>query len=62
MEIIFRFRGFSFLFYKQWYSTYRWKNPYTHEGEITKLIDFGMISFGYRKKERSDENPKRFIR
>ena len=53
MRIIVRFRPISYIFYKNWYSLYRWKNPHYYEDEDkvrVKLIDIGAITIGYRKE------------
>ncbi len=43
-------RPISYMFRKNWYSLYRWKNPPEIEGEIAHLVDFGSFTFGYWEK------------
>jgi len=53
IELIFRYRKFSYFKNKNWYSLYRWKNPHYYEDEDkvrVKLIDIGAITIGYRKE------------
>lgn len=52
MQLIFRIRSLDFLFNKNWYSLYRWKNPQYYSGSIFKLIDIGMFTIGYRTKNK----------
>ena len=54
MQIIFRCRPIKWMFKKNWYSLYRWKNPFTYpsDGMIGRVIDAGVFTIGYRKKAK----------
>ncbi len=44
------FRPLKFIFYKNWYSVYRWTHPTEYENTISHLIDFGFLTIGYKVK------------
>lgn len=51
IRLILNFRPIEFMFIKNWYSLYRWRNPFTHfNNETVKLIDIGSLTIGYGKK------------
>lgn len=58
MRIIFRIRPLNFMFRKNWYSLYRWKNPYeTYYNEkynYNRVIDIGFITIGYATKIKKE--------
>ncbi len=56
MRIIIRFRPISWMFKKNWYSTYRWTHPEDFWGETIYLIDFGVLTFGYSIKTKKSKS------
>jgi len=51
IRFILRLRPLKYVFIRNWYSTYRWKNPYEMEDEKVRLLDIGMLTIGYAYKE-----------
>lgn len=48
------FRPWKWIFRKDWYGIYRWKNPHKYEGKIKRIIDIGAISIVLEnRKEKS---------
>jgi hypothetical protein len=51
---VFVIRPFHFIFIKNWYSTYRWKNPCAFaDGSMDYLLDIGCLTIGICKKRES---------
>lgn len=43
-------RGLSFLFRKNWYSLYRWKNPTEFDDYSTRILDVGMFGVSFYRR------------
>lgn len=55
-RLIIRFRPLIFIFKRNWYSIGRWKTKqeYPMSGGYCRLIDFGIVTFGYGKHNIND--------
>jgi len=51
-RLVLVFRPISWIFRKDWYGLYRWKNPLSYENYRIYLIDFGLITFGYETNRK----------
>lgn len=52
IKCIFRVRPLRWLFRRNWYSLYRWRNPVEQDGETVRLIDMGPVTVGYRRSTK----------
>ncbi len=56
VRFILWFRPIRYIFYRNWYSTMRWRKPYDSPyGEIVYLLDFGFITFGFATNKKLKE-------
>lgn len=49
-RLVFARRGLAWIFRKDWYSLYRWRNPDTYpmSSDTLRIVDIGAFSVGIR--------------